>query len=112
MASQALVFRADATVAMGTGHVMRCLALAQAWQDRGGNCVFAMAKTMPSVEDRLRSEGIEVVVLPASAGSTDDAALLVELATQKRTSWVVVDGYGFSAEYQSHLKNAALKQLF
>ncbi len=32
---------------------MRCLALAQAWQDIGGPVVFAMAETTPAVEERL-----------------------------------------------------------
>ncbi len=112
MASQTLVVRADATVALGTGHVMRCLALAQAWQDQGGGCVFVLAEPNPAVAERLRAEGIEVVTLPASPGSAEDAAQLIELAREKQASWVVVDGYHFCAEYQRALKDAGLKQLF
>jgi len=113
MGSQTLIFRADASVAMGTGHVMRCLALAQAWQDQGGRCLFAMAQATPAVEERLRSEGIEVAIPPVTPGSTtEDAAELVELARANRAGWVVVDGYDFAAEYQRILKAAGLKQLF
>ena len=106
------MFRADASVAMGTGHVMRCLALAQAWQDHGGQCIFAMAQAAPGVEERLRSEGMEVAVLPAPPGSEEDAAEFIELARTNRSAWVVVDGYDFGAEYQRLIKTAGLKQLF
>ena len=35
-----LIIRADATTRIGTGHIMRCIALAQAWQDQGGDVTF------------------------------------------------------------------------
>ena len=109
--SQTLVFRVDASVAMGTGHVMRCLALAQVWQDAGGDVVFALARTIPAVEERLRSERVEIVHLKTSA-SAQDAAQVADLAHARQASWVVVDGYEFDAEYQRHLKNSGLKVLF
>jgi len=35
-AKKVMYIRADATTQIGTGHIMRCIALAQAWQDQGG----------------------------------------------------------------------------
>ena len=113
MGSRTLVVRADATVVMGTGHVMRCLALAQAWQDAGGSCVFAMAEPTPAVEERVAAEGIQVVRFRKTIpGSSQDAAQLVELARAQGAAWLVVDGYHFDAEYQRRLKDTELKLLW
>ena len=106
-----LIIRADASVAMGTGHVMRCLALAQAWQDEGGQCIFAMAETTPAVQDRVRAEKFDLAILPVSPATPQDAARLADLAATGHASWVVVDGYRFDVEYQRTLKAAGLKLL-
>ena len=44
-----LVYRADASERIGTGHVMRGIALAQAWQEAGGEALFVLAASTPAV---------------------------------------------------------------
>jgi UDP-2,4-diacetamido-2,4,6-trideoxy-beta-L-altropyranose hydrolase len=107
-----LIMRADAGIAMGTGHVMRCFALAQAWQDAGGHAVFAMAQATPALEERLQRESMEVARLRAEPGSADDAQETIALDRRKQARWVVVDGYCFGADYQAALKGAGLKVFF
>jgi UDP-2,4-diacetamido-2,4,6-trideoxy-beta-L-altropyranose hydrolase len=109
--SPRLVVRTDANVAMGTGHVMRCLALAQAWQDAGGDVVFAMAQSTPAVDERLHSEHVEIVQVNSLAGSAKDAKELAELARSQHADWVVLDGYQFDSAYQQRLKDEGLKLL-
>ncbi len=106
-----LVVRADATVTSGTGHVMRCLALAQAWQDAGGQAIFAMAEGTSAVAERLRNDSFEVERLGVQVGSAADAEKTSQLALQRGATWVVVDGYKFNAEYHASLKSHGLKVL-
>jgi UDP-2,4-diacetamido-2,4,6-trideoxy-beta-L-altropyranose hydrolase len=112
MALGSLLFRTDANVVIGTGHVMRCLGLAQAWQDSGGHSTFAMADSTPAVEERLRDEDMGVVRLKGPSGNLDDANQTAELANRSSASWVVIDGYHFDAEYQLSLKKDAIQLLF
>ncbi len=90
---------------------MRCLALAQAWQDDGGEAVFAMAKSTPAVRARLAHEGHRVISNPVVAGSTQDANWTADLASQHSAKWTVADGYSFDADYQRRIKDAGLKLL-
>jgi UDP-2,4-diacetamido-2,4,6-trideoxy-beta-L-altropyranose hydrolase len=106
-----LLIRADASVAIGTGHVMRCLALAQAWHDAGGVATFVMAESTPAIEERLRSEDAEVVRIESVRGSDGDSAELIALAQSQSSPRVVVDGYEFGTAYQRALKNERLKVL-
>ncbi len=91
---------------------MRCLALAQAWQDSGGGAIFAMAETTPSFDRRLQEEGIEVESVAASAGTANDAERTKEIAVRKNADWIVVDGYQFGSRYQLDIKESGFKLLF
>jgi UDP-2,4-diacetamido-2,4,6-trideoxy-beta-L-altropyranose hydrolase len=109
---QNLVIRADAGSQIGTGHVMRCLALAQAWQDVEGYATFLMAEVTPALKTRLHSERVEVIHFSTQPGSADDAVQTRELAQQSGATWVVMDGYRFGADYQRIIKDANLCILF
>lgn len=107
-----LLIRADASTQMGTGHVMRCMALAQAWQEAGGQTILAMAIEAPVLEARLTSEGVEIFHLSVLPGSVEDAQKTASLARQIDVRWLVVDGYHFGSEYQRIIKDAGLSLLF
>ena len=106
-----LIVRADCGAEIGMGHVMRCLALAQAWQDGGGRVIYVMANRSPIVDLRLSKENIEIEVLSALLGSPADAAATAEIAKAIDTAWIVLDGYCFDGEYQRRIKDAGLKLL-
>jgi UDP-2,4-diacetamido-2,4,6-trideoxy-beta-L-altropyranose hydrolase len=87
-----IVVRADATPAMGLGHAMRCLALAQAHRDAGGEAAFAMVDPPAAFAARLAAEGIELRAAETAAAGAD---------------WIVLDGYHFDAAYERELRAAA-----
>ena len=107
-----LVIRADASVQIGTGHVMRCFALAQVWQEQGGQAIFVFANKSAALEDRLLLEGMQVIYLSVEAGSSEDAKQTGDFARKFNTQWIVVDGYQFGTEYQKNIKNFGLNLLF
>jgi UDP-2,4-diacetamido-2,4,6-trideoxy-beta-L-altropyranose hydrolase len=109
LSEEMLLIRADASVAVGTGHVMRCLALAQAWQDAGGRVTFVMAESTPAIEERLRGEGVGLVRIDGVVGSDFDSEQVIALARTLSPAWIIVDGYEFGLGYQRALKNERLK---
>ncbi len=100
-----LLVRADAAVTSGTGHVMRCLALAQTWQHAGGDVIFAMAQSTAAIQERLRSEPVKVVAIHGVPGSAEDMRQTIDAALFHKAEWLVVDGYHFDAHYLLELQN-------
>lgn len=109
--ASSLLIRADANVAIGTGHVMRCLALAQAWQDAGGRAIFAVAEAPAALELRLKSEGFPVERVVQLPGEIADAQATAELARRLHCSWLVVDGDRFGVSFLRSAQSPGLRLL-
>jgi len=112
MSVQTIVIRADATETIGTGHIMRCLALAEAWRDTGAEVFFVSACDAPALENRLKKEGIQILHISQEAGTLDDADETARIGHEYGANWIVVDGYHFGAEYQKTIKDSGLSLLF
>jgi UDP-2,4-diacetamido-2,4,6-trideoxy-beta-L-altropyranose hydrolase len=104
----ALVLRTDGGPNIGGGHVMRCLALAQAWREAGGRAEFCAASLAPSLRRRVE-ENFAVTEIAAAAGSAGDADATLAAAVRLNARIVVVDGYHLRVDYRQRLRQAGLK---
>ncbi len=103
-----ILFRADAGVGIGSGHLMRCLGPAQFLCDEGANCTIFTTQTAEPVVDRWREEGIEILELRGARGSPDDAAATLAAAVECDAQWVVADGYEFGLDWQRAVKKSGV----
>lgn len=118
-----VLFRADASTQIGTGHVMRCLTLANALRSRGARCSFVCREHVGHLVEQIRVCGHEVHALPlAELPSTklsnahhDHAAWLgADWATDAQqtlaamhgvpANWLVVDHYALDDHWEKQLR--------
>jgi UDP-2,4-diacetamido-2,4,6-trideoxy-beta-L-altropyranose hydrolase len=113
-------FRVDASVEMGTGHLRRCISLAEAVRQGGGEVAFvtaqgAIASIPPAFEHYilpLTQNANEVAPggPPHSAwltkGWADDAADTIAALKNWQPDWVVTDHYGIDARWHDAVRTA------
>ena len=113
-----VVFRVDASLQMGTGHVMRCLALAQALKYNEANVEFICRKHEGSLIDKIRLNGFNVYELEVLEevddklahshwlGTTQqqDADDCLDILKAEKTNWLIVDHYALDEQWQKRLK--------
>lgn len=118
-----VAFRVDASIDMGTGHVMRCLTLADELSRLGSECLFITRARYGNMEDVIRERGYELFQLSqvqeAFQPRKDDVAHAHWLGTSWekdseetraamanfRPDWLIVDHYGIDARWHVALRD-------
>jgi len=115
-----VVFRVDASLQMGTGHVMRCLTLAQVLKENGANVEFICRRHKGSLIDKIRSNGFIVYELGLFEETEVDTGLAhshwlgvtqqqdaddcIDIFKAKKVDWLIVDHYALDEQWQERLK--------
>ncbi|MBN2647028.1 MAG: UDP-2,4-diacetamido-2,4,6-trideoxy-beta-L-altropyranose hydrolase [Thiotrichales bacterium] len=119
-----VVFRTDASIHIGTGHIMRCLTLAKALQEQGVEVAFIcrahlghlLAKieqagfvgySLPIESDVAHTEKVaEALTHAAWLGATQqqDAKACQSILEPLHPDWLIVDHYALDAHWHAMLK--------
>lgn len=117
-----VAFRTDASLQIGTGHVMRCLTLAEALRATGASCTFVCRAQPGHMGPEIAERGFSLRMLPSlpemgtSFGSAPHAAWVGTDSAQdaldtcqaldgRQWDWLVVDHYGLEATWEKQLRS-------
>lgn len=107
-----LLIRADGGSRIGAGHLMRCLALAQCWQAKGGKVTFLSHCDNDALRQRIVSAGINFIDLEKPYPDPLDLQI-VEATLEKfkqgndgKPLWLVLDGYHLDSTYQDAVRSS------
>lgn len=115
--NKVIIFRADASLQIGTGHVMRCLTLADALTAQGATCEFICREHPGNLIAYIQSKGYIVHSLSVCGnvdtdlthstwlGSTQaqDAEACIPILSKLQPDWLVVDHYALDARWEKNL---------
>ncbi|MEE1949596.1 UDP-2,4-diacetamido-2,4,6-trideoxy-beta-L-altropyranose hydrolase [Pseudomonas alcaligenes] len=116
-----IAFRADASLQMGSGHIMRCVTLADALKQRGAECHFLCRDHPGHLVELVRGKGHVVHVLnceqdspidpegPAHAawlGATQeqDVQACLPILQALQPDWLIVDHYALDISWEERLR--------
>lgn len=110
-ATNQLLIRADVGPGVGTGHLMRTIALGQAWSQNGGEVTVVCGEIPRGLLRRIEAEKFSVQILQNSLCDEADSSELLDVVTSITPNWIVVDGYRFDDEYQKATKTSGSQLL-
>ncbi|PCJ73208.1 MAG: UDP-2,4-diacetamido-2,4,6-trideoxy-beta-L-altropyranose hydrolase [Rhodobacteraceae bacterium] len=112
-----VAFRADASLKIGTGHVMRGLTLAHALRNEGMECMFICRAHDGNLIDYIAQQGFSTKTLPMGTTTDDtsysdwlgatwqsDARQTREALNGANPDWLIVDHYALDDRWEQAMR--------
>jgi UDP-2,4-diacetamido-2,4,6-trideoxy-beta-L-altropyranose hydrolase len=123
-----IFIRVDASRRIGSGHFVRCLALADALRARGGRTCFVCRHLPKALAEALISQGHELIrtgagdpAMPPGPGGTyaewlgvtqeEDANQTLAALQGRSCDWLVVDHYALDSLWERKLRTVVTRML-
>ena len=116
-----VVFRVDSAAHIGSGHLMRCLTLAEALRDQDVQVSFVCRELSGNLISLLRKKEMAVLVLSAptinsvksindytawlGVSQAEDAAQTILALDGEKPDWLVIDHYGLDVLWEKMLRS-------
>ncbi|WP_457594224.1 UDP-2,4-diacetamido-2,4,6-trideoxy-beta-L-altropyranose hydrolase, partial [Hydrogenimonas sp.] len=102
---KSVIIRADSSSAIGTGHIMRDLVLAEQFKDK--KIIFATRKLPGNINHKIEEAGYEIA--PLASNSMDE---LTSIAKQNNADMIILDHYGIDETEEKRLKEKTGATIF
>ena len=118
-----IAFRVDASLEIGTGHVMRCLTLAGQLTEDGCSCVFVCREHKGNLGEEIAARGYKILWLTGLPGKRRvdsdwnahaawlgesweaDAEQTIRALAGYNVDWLIVDHYALDSCWERRLAN-------
>ena len=121
-----ILFRVDASIQLGSGHVMRCLALAERLRDQYANVKFISRLNKGNLNNFIMERGFDLIKLEKPSNKIDieelmkpdiqqynkwlgvsekqDAQDTINCIIDKKINWLIVDHYALGEKWGMQLR--------
>ena len=99
-----VLIRVDGNHQIGTGHIMRCLSLADALQEQGGEITFITAESY--FQRLIQTRGYPCTVLgTAYDRMEEELSIFLPIIERERPELVILDSYFVTPQYMEAIRN-------
>lgn len=107
-----VVIRADASTSIGTGHVMRCLTLAEELRQRGSEVIFLSQNLPGNLVDAVNRRNFKAYLLPYTENYIEDGINTINiLKNMGSINYLIVDHYQLDISWHQIMRSYCHKIL-
>ncbi len=104
---QEIAFRLDSSHSIGSGHLVRCLSLAQQLKSHGFNSLFICKKLEGSQSSTVKNSGFTVYEIDSQLNEIEDANKTLEVIRKHspEITKIVIDHYQITDQFEQFFKS-------